>query len=70
MEQPSGLQIERTQAVPGYLFGLVQPSLLVRLRLVPSENTDALTKRFLDALAPHLATVVGLGKQWDERPHP
>jgi hypothetical protein len=58
--QLSGLQIERTQAVPGYLFGLVQPSLLVRLRFAHGENTDALTQRFLHALVPHLATVDGL----------
>ena len=59
MRQLSGLQIEHTQAVPGCLFGLGQSSLLARLRFAPSENTEALTQRFLGALAPHLPNVDG-----------
>lgn len=56
----SGLQIKRTQAVPGCLFGLAQPSLLVRLHFAPCAGTEALAGRWLNALAPHLPTVAGL----------
>ena len=50
----AGLHIERTQVVPGHLFGLGQASLLVRLRCTPSGDDDALAERLLAAVAPHL----------------
>jgi cyanophycin synthetase len=58
--KPSWLQIERTQAIPGYLFGLAQSSLLVRLRLAPSVGAESLAERWLNALAAHLPAVEGL----------
>lgn len=58
------LQIEGTQAVPGFLYGLAQPSLRVRLHLdldlAHVVGTDALTVRWLSALAAHLPAVAGL----------
>lgn len=50
----AALQVESTQAVPGFLYGLAQPSLRVRLRFLPSGNDDALARRFLSAVEPFL----------------
>ena len=50
----AALQVESTQAVPGFLYGLAQPSLRVRLRFLPSGNDDALALRFLSAVEPFL----------------
>jgi cyanophycin synthetase len=52
------LAVERRQAVPGYLFGLAQPSLLARLRFAHGGEAEA--TRLLSAVKPHLSNVAGL----------
>lgn len=54
------LQVEGRQAVPGFLFGLAQPALLVRLRFGPGGEAEALALRLLSAVEPLLPDVAGL----------
>lgn len=68
------LQVEGRQAVPGFLFGLAQPSLLVRVTLGAEAEAEALVTRLLSVVAPHLPKVAGLALvprlQLDETPPP
>lgn len=57
----AGLVIERLRATPGYLFGMGQACLIVRLRYKQGDESEDLVQRLLGALDSRLPAVAGLG---------